>query len=218
MLLMTVRVTSKRIKAESYTSRKGMMWVPALLFCSSFLAFFPFRSWIAVAQPCATVSSVNALSRIQLPTHCNSGCQFSSLNLLWNCLVMYLLYFQVRFFTYYFSWLQNSGFYLKLPRWQSLNITPPFGVSIFASLSPLWWRSETSGVERMVTFVFPHSPHGLCLFPGSNHGKFHSASVIFLYRNVLMRCICPCDKCHPGVRRLVGLSHLSHICQEDWGL
>lgn len=99
MLLMAVRVTSKRIKAESYTSRKGMMWVPALLFCSSFLAFFPFRPWIAVAQPC--VSSVNALSRIQLPTHCNSGCQFSSLNLLWNCLVMYLLYFQVRFFTYY---------------------------------------------------------------------------------------------------------------------
>lgn len=164
-LLMPVRVISKRVEVGSHTRRKGVMWVPALLYlsCSSFLAFFAFGPW----QPC--MSSVNALSKIQLPTHCNSSCLFSSLR---NCFVVYLLHFQVIFSPVICSWLQNSGFYLKLPQWQSLSRTPTFGISICASLSPLWWRSETSGFGRMVTFVFRPSPHGLCLLPGSNHGKF----------------------------------------------
>lgn len=116
------------------------------------------------------------------------------------------------------SWLQNKGFYLKLLWWKSLSRMPTFGVSIFASLSPLLWKSEIPGFGRMVTFVFPHSPCGLSLLPGSNHGKFHGESIVFLYKNVWTRCLCPCDKCHPGDRRLVGLYHLSQICQEDWGL
>lgn len=102
MLLMAVQGSRNWISLKE----EGMMWVPAPLYSSSFLTFFPFGPWID-AQLC--MSSVNALRRIQLSTHCNSGCQFSSLNLLTNCLLVYLLHFQVIFFTYYLFLTAEQG-------------------------------------------------------------------------------------------------------------
>lgn len=142
------------------------MWVPALPFL-----LFPPLGCVAGAQLC--VSSVNALSRIQLPTHWNSGCQFSSLNYLRSCLLVYLLHFQVIFFTYYLfltaaQWVLSEAALVTVTQ-QNPNLGLVFLLLCLLCDEDL----KTSGFGRMVTFVFPHSSHGLCLLPGSNHGNFH---------------------------------------------
>lgn len=189
-LLTAAEVAGKRIKVGSHTRKKGVMWAPALLYCSAFLAFLPSGWWTGgctqhcMKQRCTEhpppPSSAGSSSLVQFRL---------TVRLMWtdwgSVCVVYLLVFQATSFTYYsFLTAKQWGFVLScLGECQSPSRTPTtleFSIFTSLSLSPLWQRSSKPRYFRTVAFIFPPPPHGLHLPPRSNPARFAGGSTDFL--------------------------------------